>query len=214
MRQRHADAVCKGADVNVPPGPGPFTISCGGIEDRTYITVVQTGPARSLSVAEIKHRIDTYYMPYHNRLEQLIEQAHYSYGQVWHVNCHSMPAAGRPTGFIRRTVSHSLADFVLGDRNGSSCDLHFTHSMRDFLRGMGYRVDINNPYKGVELVRRHGKPTTGRHSIQLEINKALYWDEQNHCRNRNYDNLKSDLDKLMQFCADYVRANLSQMAAD
>ncbi len=169
---------------------------------------------RKLTVAEIKHRIDTYYMPYHNKLEQLIEDAHYSYGQVWHVNCHSMPAAGRPTGFVRRTVSHSLADFVLGDRNGSSCDLHFTHSMRDFLRGMGYRVDINNPYKGVELVKRHGQPTTGRHSIQLEINKALYWDEQNHCRNRNYDNLKSDLDKLTAFCADYVSNNLNAMAAD
>ncbi|MEC7028927.1 MAG: N-formylglutamate amidohydrolase, partial [Pseudomonadota bacterium] len=71
-----------------------------------------------------------------------------------------------------------------------------------------------NPSKGVELVKRHCQPTTGRHSLQLEINKALYWDEQNHCRNRNYENLKADIETLIEFCADYVRANLNQMAAD
>lgn len=169
---------------------------------------------RKLKASEIKSRIDSYYTPYHDMLKREIEDAHYKFGQVWHINCHSMPAIGKPTGFLRRTVSHTLGDFVLGDRNGSTCDLHFTHSIRDFLRSLGYRVDINNPYKGVELVRRHGKPNTGRHSIQIEINKALYWDEDNHCPNNNYDHLKSDIDKLVDYCADYVKDGLMEIAAD
>jgi N-formylglutamate deformylase len=38
-------------------------------------------------------------------------------------------------------------------------------------------VDYNHPYKGVELVRRNGKPAANRHSIQVEINRKLYMDE-------------------------------------
>ena len=35
----------------------------------------------------------------------------------------------------------------------------------------------NHPYKGVELVRRYGDPAQHRHSIQVEINRKLYMDE-------------------------------------
>jgi N-formylglutamate deformylase len=38
-------------------------------------------------------------------------------------------------------------------------------------------VEYNHPYKGVELVRRHGNPAQQRHSIQVEINRKLYMDE-------------------------------------
>lgn len=36
----------------------------------------------------------------------------------------------------------------------------------------------NKPYKGVELVRRHGDPSRQRHSIQVEINRKLYMNEE------------------------------------
>ena len=42
---------------------------------------------------------------------------------------------------------------------------------------MGYRVKVNDPYKGVELVRAYSDPKAGRHSLQIEINKRLYMDE-------------------------------------
>ena len=37
---------------------------------------------------------------------------------------------------------------------------------------------INDPYKGVEIVRRHGRPAENRHSLQMEIKRTLYMDEQ------------------------------------
>ncbi|MEZ5919527.1 MAG: N-formylglutamate amidohydrolase, partial [Alphaproteobacteria bacterium] len=46
---------------------------------------------RPLTSAEITARIERYYTPYHEALETLITEAHYNFGQVWHVNCHSMP---------------------------------------------------------------------------------------------------------------------------
>lgn len=166
---------------------------------------------RKLDAAEIEHRIETYYRPYHSVLEHLIEDAHYRHGQVWHVNCHSMPSQEY---YSFRASPLRAADFVLGDRDGTTCDIDFTHALRDFLKGLGYRVAINDPYKGVELVRRYSSPATGRHSIQIEVARSLYLDEKTYKKSNKFKNLKDDVDKLISFCADYVHAQSLPMAAD
>jgi N-formylglutamate amidohydrolase len=160
---------------------------------------------RKLSVSEINARINDYYMPYHDALDSLLSELHYKFGQVWHVNCHSMPSD---------IISGQRVDFVLGDRDGTSCDLEFTHALRDHLVGAGYRVNINNPYKGVELINRYSAPSRGRHSLQIEINKALYWNEAENRKTSHYADLKSEIDKLITFCADFVDSRLVNLAAD
>ena len=167
-----------------------------------------------LTADEIQNRIDNYYRPYHNTLEKMLDGAHYKFGQVWHINCHSMPSAGKRLGAQGRVNPFTTPDFVLGDRDGTSCDLDFTHAMRDFLKSLGYKVAINDPYKGVELVEKYSAPAAGRHSIQIEICKALYLNEDTYKKNKNYEALKSDITKLIGFCADYASANLVQLAAD
>lgn len=169
---------------------------------------------RALSPQEIRHRLETYYRPYHEVLKKLIEGAHYNFGQVWHVNCHSMPTTSLTKGALGRVNPFQTPDFVLGDRDGTTCDIHFTHALRDFLKSKGYKVAINDPYKGVELVERYSNPATGRHSIQIEISRALYLDEETYEKNKNYETLKGDITDLVAFCADYVQANLTQLAAD
>ncbi len=166
---------------------------------------------RHLKSAEIKHRIDNYYRPYHEALQGLIEDAHYKFGQVWHVNCHSMPTQ---EGQSFRVNPLKPVDFVLGDRDGTTCDLDFTHAVRDFLKGMGYRVSINDPYKGVELVRRYSSPATGRHSLQIEVARGLYLNENTYLKSMNFNQLKNNINKLIQFCADYTQAQSLPMAAD
>lgn len=166
---------------------------------------------RALKAAEIKERIEIYYRPYHEALHRLIEDAHYIHGQVWHINCHSMPTQD---GNSFRANPLKAADFVLGDRDGTTCDIHFTHAVRDFLKGMGYKVAINDPYKGVELVRRYSNPATGRHSLQIEIARNLYLDEETYKKSKNFNTMKNDIEKLMSFCADYVQAQSLPMAAD
>lgn len=166
---------------------------------------------RHLKVAEVKNRIDTFYRPYHQTLEKLIEEAHYLHGHVFHINCHSMPTQ---EGSAFRANPLKSADFVLGDRDGTTCDLAFTHAVRDFLKGMGYRVSINDPYKGVELVRRYSSPATGRHSLQIEVARSLYMDEETYRKSGNFEKMQKDITKLIRFCADYVSAQSLPMAAD
>lgn len=169
-----------------------------------------------LSVDDIAQRIENYYKPYHAALEKLMNEAHYNFGQVWHINCHSMPSASarpkQPVGMSGR--GGRATDFVLGDRDGTSCDLEFTHALRDFLRGLGYTVTINDPFKGVELVDRYSAPARGLHSLQIEINKALYMNEDTSEKTTDFENLCLDIESLIAFCADYVQSNLVDLAAD
>jgi N-formylglutamate deformylase len=165
----------------------------------------------ALSVAEIQARLKNYYNPYHAALKTLLDEAHYRFGKVWHLNTHSMPSSNAP---VTHGILNMQPDFVLGDRDGTSCDIEFTHYLRDTIRGLGYRVAINNPYKGVEIVRRSADPARGRHSIQIEINKALYWDEHSNKRNSNFNILKSDIDKLVSDISDFTKSHLVNLAAD
>lgn len=167
---------------------------------------------RKLTVAEVQARIQGYYRPYHRALRYAMERTIDRFGCVYHVNCHSMPAVSSPmtaVGGARRR-----ADFVLGDRDGASCDPAFTMLVRDTLEGMGYAVAVNDPYKGVELVRAYSEPMAGRHSLQIEINRALYMDEDEFTPSPNFARLKTDIDALVAAVCDYASARLLPRAAE
>ncbi len=166
---------------------------------------------RLLSVAEIQHRIDRYYIPYHRAVDDAINRAHASFGAVWHVNCHSMPSGGGPR---RIAAGWERADFVLGDRDGVTCAAGFRRMVQVTLERMGYHVRINDPYKGVELVKRHGRPLAGRHSLQIEINRRLYMNEETLERSAGFARLQRDLDTLIAAIAAYASDQLTAAAAD
>jgi N-formylglutamate amidohydrolase len=69
--------------------------------------------------------------------------------------------------------------------------------VRATLAGMGYAVKVNDPYKGVELVRAYSDPKAGRHSVQIEINKRLYMDEKTLAKSSGFARLQSHLGELM-----------------
>jgi len=128
-----------------------------------------------MSVRALQWRIENYHRPYHLALKRLIDTAHTKFGVVYHINCHSMNPVSGLMG--EGCLGSILTDFVLGDRDGSTCSSEFTSFVHEKLSAYGYSVAINQPFKGVELVRAYANPVNGRHSLQLEINKRLYMDE-------------------------------------
>jgi N-formylglutamate deformylase len=150
---------------------------------------------RRLTVAEVRGRIDSCWRPYHAAVGQAIAQAHARHGYSIHLNCHSMPsvAASHATEFPG--LAHP--DFVVGDRDGSTASSALSLRLCELLRGMGYDVTYNHPYKGVELVRRYGDPAQGRHSIQLELNRKLYMDEETLQPHEGLAKLRDDLRALV-----------------
>jgi N-formylglutamate amidohydrolase len=159
--------------------------------------------ARPLTVAEVERRIAQCYEPYHAAVAAALDERHRQFGAVWHLNCHSMPAVG---DVMSDDPGRPRADFVLGDRDGRTCEAELTAFVASTLSGMGYDVAINDPYKGVELVRKHGRPAERRHSLQIEINRRLYMDEVSLARTAGFGALQADLVRLIEALADYVRA--------
>ncbi|HKF72070.1 MAG TPA: N-formylglutamate amidohydrolase [Stellaceae bacterium] len=159
--------------------------------------------SRKLGVAEVQARIDRYYHPYHAELQTAADRLHARFGGVWHVNCHSMKSVSN--GMAAEGPGVARADFVLGDRDGTTCAPELTRFVEKFLGKRGYDVRINDPYKGVELVRRHGRPKQNRHSLQIEVNRKLYMDEESFERNANFAKLKADLDALVAALARFAR---------
>ena len=130
---------------------------------------------RLLGVDEVRARIDNCWRPYHAAVAEAIDATHARHGYSIHINCHSMPAVAGSHATDFPGLVH--ADFVIGDRDGSTADPALSQRICEHLRARGYSVDYNHPYKGVELVRRHGRPAGHRHSIQVEVNRKLYMDE-------------------------------------
>jgi len=158
--------------------------------------------SRRLKPEIIRTRIDRCHVPYHRRLKEHLDAAHRRFGRVLHINCHSMRSvAGRQSTDGEGSVR---ADFVLGDRDGTTCDARFTELVRATLAGMGYAVKVNDPYKGVELVRAYCDPKAGRHSLQIEINKRLYMDEKTLQKTAGFGKIQNDLAELMRAVLDFA----------
>jgi len=151
---------------------------------------------RPLTVAEVRARIDNCWKPYHAAVAQAIDAAQTRHGYSIHLNCHSMPAVSGSHATDFPGLVH--ADFVIGDRDGTSADPRLSRVLCELLRGCGYGVEYNHPYKGVELVRRHGQPAAQRHSIQVEINRKLYMDEASLEPNDGFEPLRTNLQAMVQ----------------
>lgn len=166
--------------------------------DRLYKKPITTAAAMA--------RIENYHRPYHAALAQLIDDAHAEHGRVWHVNCHSMPSACISPA--RKT------DICLGDAFGAACHRReFTEMVQNWLKDKGYRVDINVPFAGYRLVTDYADPPQGRQSLQIEINKAIYWDERKDKPSANYATVKADMEQLSEYIIDATAAKLMPIAA-
>ncbi|CAB5666919.1 Predicted N-formylglutamate amidohydrolase [Delftia tsuruhatensis] len=162
---------------------------------------------RPRTVAEIEHRIARYWRPYHAALAQAIDGSVRRFGAVWHLNLHSMPNDVYKR--LGRSDAPPLADFVLGDRDGTTCAPGFIRLVGETLAGFGYSVAYNEPYKGVELIGRIGQPHLGRHSLQIEIRRPVYMDEDTREPNAGFEPLRGHLRQVMAVVADHVRSEMA-----
>jgi len=140
-----------------------------------------------IPVDEALTRIEGLYKPYHRALRRLITGMHRDFGAAVLIDCHSMPSvAGNKDDRPR-------ADFVLGDRYGTSCVPVIAETIETALAGFGHSVSRNKPYAGGFITEHYGNPSVGVHAIQLEVNRALYMDERRYERSENFAVLATNL---------------------
>lgn len=177
-------------DVNREPyelDPGMFTTSLPDYVNTASLRVagglgtiprvvsetdeIYAGP---LSFTQAEARIRDLYLPYHRTLERLLNEIYEAFGAVLLVDCHSMPSTGlSEKGFRVKT----RPDIVLGDRYGSTCSAELVRCIEAAFRDEGYTVVRNKPYAGGHITQVYSQRSEGRHTIQIEINRALYMNE-------------------------------------
>ncbi len=149
-----------------------------------------------LPVDDALRRIEGLYKPYHRALRRLFTRLQRNFGAAVLIDCHSMPSTAGSKDERPRP------EFVLGDRYGTSCTGIVAETVEKTLRGLGYTVSRNKPYAGGFITEHYGNPAAGLHTIQLEINRALYMDERRHERSPSFARLSLDLETVADLLAD------------
>ena len=148
-----------------------------------------------LTVEQFARRIALYYEPYHRTLREVAAQIHRQHGHVVILAAHSMPSAGRRMlggPEVRR------ADVVPGTRGRSTADGRIIDLVDSHFRQAGLSVKHDDPYRGGWTTASYGAPKRGQHVVQIELNRALYVDEQtNEIKTGDFERLQSVLDQLV-----------------
>ncbi len=158
---------------------------------------------RRLTAREVAHRIESYWRPYRHALKQALNAAAVC-GPRWHLNLHSMPSNAYER--LGRVAPGPLADVVLGDLNGRSCSSNFVEVVDAAFRQRGYRVAVNDPYSGQDLLREFGEPSRGHESLQIELNRSLYLNEQTRELLPRAVELRDDIAEVLKDIATYIRS--------
>ena len=161
-------------DAAMFEGPLPFAVDAASPRVNAGLgvipRVVREGADiyhAKLATQEASERLQRLHRPYHAALMRLVEETHARFRVTVVIDCHSMPSAA------------AAPDIVLGDRHGISAAPMLTRAAEDAFERQGFSVARNVPYAGGYTTQLHGRPSRAHHALQIEINRALYLDEDN-----------------------------------
>ncbi|MCY3983917.1 MAG: N-formylglutamate amidohydrolase [Roseovarius sp.] len=137
-----------------------------------------------LPLSEAVTRLEKCWIPYHQKLEFLLNRAHWAFGESILIDCHSMPREAMDgvvsgNGGVRPEI-------VLGDRYGASAHEMIVDGVEAAFADAGFKVVRNKPFAGAYIAQRYGRPACGRHAVQIEIDRSLYMDERRFRKNASF----------------------------
>ncbi|WP_159974954.1 N-formylglutamate amidohydrolase [Roseobacter cerasinus] len=127
-----------------------------------------------ISMLEATTRLNTYWHPYHNMLQGLLDDAVQRHGQAVLIDCHSMPHEA--VQGVARSGARS-PEIVLGDRFGAAAAAEVVDRVEAAFISAGFTVTRNAPFAGAYVAQAYGRPTRSQHAVQVEIDRAIYMDE-------------------------------------
>ena len=147
---------------------------------------------------EIDHRLRTYYLPYHQQLNSILQEMKRTFGFALLWDAHS----------IRRHVPSinpsPFPDLILGTNEGASVSSDFIDVVNSVLENCGHTLQHNDPFKGGYITRNYGDPQANIHAIQLEMCKDLYLDEDER-------SLPKDIPEIRQVLISTFEALITKM---
>lgn len=150
-----------------------------------------------LKRTDIISRLLNNYFPYHKALKKIIKNIKNKFNNILLLDCHSMPSI---------SMVEEDIDIILGNNFNLSSSLNITNIVKENLESLNYTVKINKPYSGGFITKYYGKPKTGIHVIQLEINRKIYMYENTLMRNKNkMIALSNDLEIIINLLSNYFK---------
>lgn len=108
---------------------------------------------------EIRQRVEQFYIPYHKRLEKLVQDTVAQFGKAYLLHLHSF--------------FWPPNEVDLGDAKGQSCSEFLISSIERHFQANGYKVVRNNPFSGGPVVKYYGEMPDVE-SLQIEVRYHLY----------------------------------------
>jgi len=141
-----------------------------------------------ISYLEVQKRIKNVYDVYHKRLSTLISKYVQKFGFCIVLDCHSMPSK-----ICSIMDDDKKIDICLGDLFSQSCPLQISDVLLHSFAAKGYEVLKNVPYSGAYTTFNYCQPRRKIYTLQLEINRSLYADEQTLTKNSAFEKIQKDL---------------------
>ena len=144
--------------------------------------------------------LKNYYWPHHEKLNQAVNQELKKFGKATIVDCHSFP--NKP---FKRDLDQNpdRPDFNIGT-DAFHTPQELIRLSETFFNKKGYSVGIDWPYKGTIVPLAHYKKNKNVQSIMLEVNRALYMNENTNSRSNRYlvtkDIIQEYLRLLKEIC--------------
>ena len=145
-----------------------------------------------LDYHEVEKRLKNVYDVYHAQLQKIVARCVKKFGFCLLLDCHSMPSK-----ICSIIDDRSGIDICLGNLFSQSCP----QEMSDFFAGQfwskNYNVEFNCPYSGAYITFNYCQPKRKIHTLQLEINRALYADEDKLLPNENFAAVADDVSEAV-----------------
>lgn len=126
---------------------------------------------REVSHEDVLYRREHYFKPYHNQLQQMLDEVKAQFGAVLLWDCHSIRR------YVPSIYAQPFPDLILGSNDETSASKSIIQTALSHLQNSLYSVSHNHPFKGGYITRHYGKPNEQQHALQLEMAKPLYMDD-------------------------------------
>lgn len=116
-------------------------------------------------------RVETYWRPYHEKIEQEMTRmlTRHGFALLW--DAHSI------AGVVPRLFDGELPALNIGSNNGASCVSNIEETVVEAAKASPYETAVNGRFKGGYITRHYGDPGNNIHALQLEIAQRIYMDE-------------------------------------
>lgn len=122
--------------------------------------------------------VERCFTPFHQAVHEtsaVMRRALGAGGVLYHLDLHSMPSLGTQE---HRDPGSWRTDLVVSNQDGKSSSAAFFRLVCDVGLAQGFTVAENWPYKGGRITEAYGRPEDGWETIQIELNRKLYMNEQ------------------------------------